>query len=215
VSAVVDWLIQLVTSGAIVIVLIYLIAPFLHFVQMWQGRRRIQRRIAAGKLNPRGFQTRLELGETYLNSKMWRRAEAELAEAHAIETEHAHARSLYGRALFHLKKHPEAIQHLEKALEIRPEEGYGRTQVLLGRSYEAIGDPVRAERWYRAAIDRNSSISEPGYRLALLLQKQGDREGYREELRKSIERFSSHDRANYWRNLSYVLRARFRLLLGV
>jgi len=214
-SAFWGWIVQLFTSGAILIVAVYLSIPFFHLLQSQKRKRHLFRRMAAGSLNPHGFETRLELGEIYVKSRRWRKASVELEKAVAIDPDHAHCRSLLGIALFHQGGHQEAAENLEKALELRPTEGYGRTQVFLGKSYQSLGNLEKAIEWYRAAMERNSSICEPAYRLALSLRAKGDLKAYREELHTAMGRFSPHDRTNYWRNLGVVLKARLRLLLGI
>lgn len=104
---------------------------------------------------------------------------------------------------------------MEEALDLRPSIGYGMTQLLIARAQEALGKTAEAADWYRKAIERNSSICEPGYRLALLLKREGDAEGYKKELEEVLKRFSSYDRTNYWRNLVYAWRTQFRLLFGI
>jgi tetratricopeptide (TPR) repeat protein len=214
-SAIWQWVVDLFTSGAILILALYLSAPVFHLLQSSREKRRLFRRMAAGKLNPQGFETRLELGEIYVRARRWRKAIEELEKAVEIDADHAHCRSLFGSALFHDCRYQEAVDNMEKALEIRPTEGYGRTQVFLGRGYEALGNSEKAIEWYRAATLRNTSICEPGYRLALVFKKEGNLDDYRTQLREVVKRFSAFDRTNYWKNLWFVLRARMRLALGV
>lgn len=209
-----NWIIQVFTSGAFLILGLYLAAPLLHLVQGFEGRRRLRQRILKGKLNPQGFETRVELGEVYLRAHSWRKAAAELEEAIRIHSDHAHCRWLHGQALFHLERHAEAIAEMEEALRLRPSIGYGKTQLLVARAYEALGRGEEAALWYRNAIERNSSICEPGYRLALLLKREGNLEGYKKELEEVTKRFSSYDRTNYCSNLLYSWRSRLRLLMG-
>ena len=207
-----DWLFQLFTSGAFLILALYFSAPLFHLIQSRRDRARLYRRLGTGKLNPHGFQVRLELGEIYARSKRWSLAEQELRDAAKIDPEHAHCQSLLGIVLFHQRKYEEAIQHFQRALELRPSEGYGRTQVLLARSFEALEQPQDAETWYRAALERNLSICEPAYRLGLLLNHQGRKQGAKEIFEETIQRFSPLDRKNYWKNLYYSWLARFRLM---
>ena len=214
-SAIWHWLVDLFTSGAILILALYLLAPVFHLIQSSREKRRLFRRMAAGKLNPQGFETRLELGEIYVRARRWTKAIEELEKAVAIDPDHAHCRSLFGSALFHDGRYQDAVDNMEKALELRPTEGYGRTQVFLGRGYEALGNNEKAIEWYRAATLRNTSICEPGYRMALVHRKEGNLEEYKTQLHEVIKRFSVHDRTNYWRNLWFVLRAQGRLVLGM
>jgi len=210
-----NWIVQVFTSGAILILALYLAAPLLHLLQGYQGRRRLRRQIFKGKLNPQGFETRVELGEVYLRAHSWKKAAAELAEAIRIHADHAHCRWLHGQALVRLGQYEEAIAELLESLRLRPSIGYGKTQILLARAYEALGRGKDAADWYRKAIERNSSICEPGYRLALLLKREGNVEGYKKELEEVVRRFSSYDRTNYWSNLFYAWRSKLRLLIGV
>jgi len=213
-NALIDWVVQFFTTGAIIIVLAYASIPLFHILQGRRLRMRLHRRLALGKLNPNGFEARMESGEIYLASRQWIRAVADLSSALEIVPDHAHCHSLLGQAQYHKGDYQEAVAHLEEALKIRPELGYGHTHVLIGRAFEALEDMEKAETWYRAALERNSSISEPAYRLAFVLRKSGDLEGYRRELGKAIERFSWLDRANRWSNLVYFLLAKLRNFTG-
>jgi tetratricopeptide (TPR) repeat protein len=207
-----DWFVELFTSGAVVILALYFSAPVFHLLQGWQMRSRLHQRMAAGKLNPHGFEARLALGEIYVKTRRWKRAIAELTAALEIDGGHAYGQSLLGYAHFRTREYGEAARHMERALEIRPEEGYGRTHLLIARSYDALGQKAKAIEWYRSAIRRNSSLCEPGYRLALALKETGDPKGFLTELHNTIEIFSRYDRGNYWRNLWFVLLAKARLL---
>lgn len=209
-----EWLMQWFTSGAFLILALYFSAPVFHLIQSRRDRARLYRRLSAGKLNPHGFEMRMELGEIYARSKRWKQAEKELRDAVALHEDHAHCQSLLGIVLFQQGKHTEAVQHLERALELRPSEGYGRTQVLLARSYEAIGNPERAEDWYRAALERNLSICEPAYRLGMLQKGMSRVDEAKLNFGEAIRRFSPTDRRNYWKNFYYSSLAKVRLLIG-
>lgn len=206
-----QWLLEWITSGAILILALYLAGPALHLIRNRQLRRALHRRILAGKLNPNGFEARLALGEIHVESHRWGKAVTELAEAIRIDENHAHSRCLLGKALFHLGRAEEAARHLEVGLSIREDHGYGWTHLLLGRCYDTLGDREKAIEWYRAASRRNRSLGEPYYRLALALQATGDGEGSRAELRNAINAFSRYDKRNYWRNLWWATLARARL----
>jgi len=207
-----DWLVELFTSGAFLILALYFSAPLFHWIQSRRERARLYRRLAAGKLNPHGFEMRMELGEIYVRAKRWASAERELRDAVEIHEDHAHCQSLLGIALFRQKKFPEAIDRFKRALELRPSEGYGRTQVLLGRSHEAIDQPDEARRWYLAALERNLSICEPAYRLGLLEKKRDRKQEAKEGFEEAVRRFSPTDRRNYWKNLWYSWMAKFQLV---
>lgn len=207
-----DWLVQLFTSGAFLILALYFSAPVFHWIQSRREKARLFRRLSAGKLNPHGFEMRMELGEIYTRAKRWSAAEAELRDAIEIHEDHAHCQSLLGISLYHQKKYEEAVQRFERALELRPSEGYGRTQVLLARSYEALGDIDKAIEWCEAALDRNRSICEPAYRLGLLHEGRDEKAEARRAHEEAIRRFTPTDRRNYWRNLWYSGLARLRLL---
>jgi tetratricopeptide (TPR) repeat protein len=210
-----NWLMELLTSGAVVILALYLAGPFLHLLQSWRLRQRLHRRMLAGKLNPSGFEARMALGEIYVSSRRWTKAIGELEAASEIDDRHAYCQSLLGKALFHAGQFEKAASHLEAALAIRADEGYGWTHLLVGRCYDALGNREKAAEWYRAAARRNSSLAEPLYRLALTLRVAGDQAGYSNELRNAIRTFSRYDRRNYWRNLKWSGLARARLLLGL
>ena len=207
-----DWFLRWFTSGAFLILALYFSAPIFHLIKSRSEKARLYRRLTAGKLNPKGFEMRMELGEIYARSKRWSRAEAELREAAEIDPEHAHCQSLLGICLFHQGKHEEAVKHFERALELRPSEGYGRTQVLLARSYEALENTERAAEWYQAALVRNLSICEPAYRLGVLNRNREKKEEAKQNFQEAVRRFSPTDRNNYWKNLRYSLMAKFQLV---
>ncbi len=213
-NAVFSWLTELITSGAILILALYLSAPLFHLIQTSRQRRYYYQRVSAGTLNPHGFEARLALGEIHAGSHRWAKAESELLMAVELNPDHASCRSLLGRVLFRRGKHREAIGQLEKALEIRPEEGYGETHLLIARCYELLGEKDRAIEWYRATIRRNSSMCEPVYRLALVLNDLGRREEYHAELQNTLKTFAPHTRRHYWLNLRFSLMAKIRLLAG-
>lgn len=212
-QALFQWLGELVASGAILILLVYLSIPVFHFFRFLNHRRYFSQRIAAGKINPHGFEARFALGEMYLASRRWKNAEKELAEAVHLFPEHAHCRSQYGLALLHLKKYHEAADQFETALQIRSEEGYGQTHLLIAQCYRALGDISAAMDWYERAMARNSSICEPSYQLGLLYREKGLPEESRNAFNKTVQTFSRHDRNNYWRNLRFYLLARIYLLM--
>ncbi len=214
-NAVFSWLVELFTTGAVIFLALYFLAPFLHLIQTYRQRRYYYQRISAGKLNPHGFEARLTLGEIYARSHRWTKAESELLAAIELNPDHASCRSLFGKVLFHLKKYREATEQLEKALEIRPEEGYGETHLLIARCYEQLGESEKAIEWYRATIRRNSSMCEPVYRLALLLKGLGRTEESRVEFQNTLKTFAPHTRRHYWLNLRFSLMARIRLLAGI
>lgn len=204
-----------VTSGAILILALFLAAPVLHAVQIFQSRRRLFQRLAAGRLNPNGFEARLTLGEIYARGRRYAKAIPELEAAVEINPDHAHCKSLLGKAYFKAGRFAEAAAQLEKTLEIRPDHGYGHTHLLLGRVYDAAGDATKAVEWYRAAAARNTSIAEPYYRAALAHRVGGDKEQYMAALAETVSTFSRYDRSNYWRNLRYATLAKLRLASGL
>ena len=212
--AVLSWLVELVTSGAILILALYFSAPVFHLIQGMQMRRHFYRRISAGKLNPHGFEARYALGEIHARSHRWAGAEEELRAAVELNPDHASCRSLLGRVLFRRSRFREAAVEFESALAIRPEEGYGETHLLTARAYEALGEKEKAIEWYQAAIRRNSSLCEPVYRLALVLKSLGREEDYRTQLGNTLKTFAPHSRRHYWRNLRFSLAARLRLVTG-
>ncbi len=207
-----NWLFQLFTSGAFLILALYFSAPVFHLIQSRRERAQLYRRLAAGKLNPHGFEMRMELGEIYARSRRWGLAEKELQDAVDIHEDHAHCQSLLGTVLYHQEKYTEAIDHLKRALELRPSEGYGKTQVLLARCFEGTGQLDEAANWYRAALDRNLSICEPAYRLGVLEKKRDRKEDAKKGFEEAIRRFSPTDRRNYWTNLRYSWMAKYQLI---
>jgi uncharacterized protein HemY len=56
-----------------------------------------------------------------------------------------------GQALFKAEEYPQAIQHLEKALEF--DEAHSASMKLLGKAYAAAGDLENATRIYRRGIE--------------------------------------------------------------
>ena len=213
-NAVFSWLAELITSGAVVILLLYFSAPLFHLIQTSRQRRYYYQRVSAGTLNPQGFEARLALGEIHALSHHWAKAENRLWEAIELNPDHASCRSLLGRVLFHQGKYREAIGQLDEALEIRPEEGYGETHLLIARCYENLDEKEKAAEWYRATIRRNSSLCEPVYRLALVLKELGRREESRAELLNTLKTFAPHTRRHYWLNLRFSVMAKIRLLVG-
>lgn len=210
-QAILQWFFDLVSSGAILFFLVYLSIPVCHFFRATNHKRHLRARIAAGKLNPRGFEVRFALGEIYLKSRRWAKAEQELSRAVNLFPEHANCHSQYGLALFHLGKFREATEQFETALQIRPEEGYGQTHLMNARCYHALKEFPAAIDWYQRTMARNSSLCEPSYCLGQLYREQGLKEESGKAFRQTIQTFSRLDRNNYWRNLRFYLLARFYL----
>ena len=109
-------------------------------------------------------------GELYFKAGKWEDAEAHFREAIALNHTEAEFHAYLGMAMFRSKgKAEEALQHVEKALELDPRLRSGA--VFAAQLLEAQGEIVRATSVLRKAVDRDPEFSEGKEELRRLRTK--------------------------------------------
>jgi curved DNA-binding protein CbpA/CheY-like chemotaxis protein len=96
-------------------------------------------------------------GEVLFKSGRWEDAETQFREAISLNHAEAEFHAFLGMAMFRRNGKPEeALQHVEKALEMDPRLRSGA--IFLSQIYEAQGDAERAKSVLRKAIDKDAGF---------------------------------------------------------
>ena len=69
-----------------------------------------------------------------------------------IYSKHGPAWLIYGEALYEMKRFSDAVEALQKAIALCPEEKQYQPYVWLGHVYKDMGQYQQAESWYRKAL---------------------------------------------------------------
>lgn len=188
-----------------------LFAPLYRYLGMVTGRHGFFRQQKTKMINPRDADARYQLGLVYLKWRYHARAHALLSEAVAIAPDQSEYQAALGIAEARLGRHESAVKHLRKALDLKPTQGYGSTQLAIANSLRKMGHAEDAAKWYRRAIERNGSLAEPYYRQGMAARHGGRRDEARDFFRKAAATAANPSPATRRHNIPWIWLARLRL----
>jgi predicted CXXCH cytochrome family protein len=126
----------------------------------------------AARRAPTSEIVQLQLGNVWMETGRWSKAEAAFRRAKALRSGDAAAWGLLGWVLWQQDKRIEAKTSLEAAVKLDPESTDLRN--YLGSLYMGTGDAAAAEREFREAVKINPAVGEYRAKLAALLASRGE-----------------------------------------
>ena len=149
------------------------------------------------KSQPKNFRAWIELGLLQLNSGDLIRAMESFNEAKSLDQGSSSAFFL-GHLLIETGKHDEGIEYLKEAIRKNPEDSatdfdHADAYEEIGRAYEILGYPKKAEKSYRLALFSRPDSPVASNNLAGLFSQRGALKEADEILEKLLVRYPSLD----------------------
>jgi tetratricopeptide (TPR) repeat protein len=124
-------------------------------------------------------------GRTYLKAQEYSRAIAPLSQAVRLDSQSAEAQDLLGLVYAFRLEPGKAIEHIDKAIAIKPENG--TYYMHLGKAYMLKTDYVGATAAYERAIELGLKKGKPHYDLGIIAEREGRLEDARSRFREAIK----------------------------
>jgi tetratricopeptide (TPR) repeat protein len=181
----------------------------------WSHSRGFLARQKSALINPVDADARFQLGNIYLRGRNYRQAVRYLKECLEIFERYpnvpkdSHVYAALGHALQHLKRYDEALKIYEQGLALDPKLEYGDVHLGIANCLRLKGDQARAKEWFESTLRTNESLSEPAYRLAVIADKEGDREAREKYLAQCLDIVQTSPRFIKKKNSAWGWRARF------
>lgn len=159
------------------IIILFIILPLLKD-RLWLMNRKgaFLRSQKSALINPQDADARYQLGMIYFKGRSYSRAEDYFRQAVSIDNDHSEYHFALARVLYKRKKYQDAITTFQEALKLQETAGYGDIQLGLGNCYLKLNNLQEAKNWLEKAIEKNSSLAETYYKLALVCHQLGDTE---------------------------------------
>lgn len=124
-------------------------------------------------------------GRTHMREQTYSRAIAPLSQAVRLDSQSAEAHDLLGLAYAFRLEPGKAIEHIDKAIAIKPSSG--TYYMHLGKAYMLKTDYVGATAAYERAIELGLKKGKPYYDLGIIAAREGRLEDARSRFREAVK----------------------------
>lgn len=189
----------------------------------WRRSRSFLSSQHSALVNPVDADARFQLGNIYLKGRNYHKAIQYLQECLDIFAQYPnvpkdpHVYAALGHALRKAKRWEAALKIYEEGLALDPKLDYGDVHLGIGNCHRLKGNPAQARDWFEKTLKANESLAEAAYRLAVIADREGNREVREKYLSECLD--IVHTSPNYikkknrswgWRATSFALTKRWK-----